>query len=222
MLSMGDGFSVELCGGTHAARTGDIGLFKIVSESGIAAGVRRIEAITAQSALTYQNETEQNLQAVANLVKGSRDGTVEKVRHLVAKNKQLEKEIAELKAKLAGSAGSDLASQALDIQGIKVLTHAFNGIDNKSLLSTMDQLKSKLGTAVVVLAGVNGDKISLVAGVTKDTTDRIKAGELVNLVAQQVGGKGGGRPDLAQAGGNNPSALPKALASVVDWVEQRL
>ena len=222
VLSMGDGFSVELCGGTHAARTGDIGLFKIISESGIAAGVRRIEAITAQSALTYQNETEQNLQAVANLVKGSRDGTVEKVRHLVAKNKQLEKEIAELKAKLAGSAGSDLASQALDIQGIKVLTHAFNGIDNKSLLSTMDQLKSKLGTAVVVLAGVNGDKISLVAGVTKDTTDRIKAGELVNLVAQQVGGKGGGRPDLAQAGGNNPSALPKALASVVDWVEQRL
>lgn len=222
VLSMGDGFSVELCGGTHVNRTGDIGLLKIVSEGGIAAGVRRIEAVTGQRALDYQDETEQSLLVIAELVKGSRELAEDKVRQLVAKNKQLEKQVAELKGKLAGSAGSDLASQAQDIQGIKVLAHAFDGLDSKSLLTTMDQLKSKLGTAVVVLAAVNGEKVSLVAGVTKDAVDRIKAGELVNEVAQQVGGRGGGRPDMAQAGGNNPAALPDALAGVAGWVEQKL
>ena len=222
VLSMGEGFSVELCGGTHVSRTGDIGLLKIVSEGGIAAGVRRIEAVTGQRALAYQDETEDYLSAVAELVKGSREGTVEKVRQLVTNNRAMEKELAELKAKLAGSAGADLASRAQEVQGIKVLTHAFEDIDGKSLLGTMDQLKSKLGTAVIVLAAVNADKISLIAGVTKDVTDRVKAGDLVNQVAQQVGGRGGGRPDMAQAGGNDPAALPAALNSVVAWVEQEL
>ncbi len=222
VLSMGDGFSVELCGGTHVKRTGDIGLLKITSEGGVAAGVRRIEAVTGQRAIAYQNETEQVLLTVADLVKGSRDVVVDKVSQLVAKNKQLEKEIADLKAKLAGSAGADLVEQAKNVNGVNVLAHAFDGVDGKSLLATMDQLKSKLGSAVIVLAAVNGEKISLVAGVTKDATDRVKAGELVNLVAQKVGGKGGGRPDMAQAGGNNPAALPAALDQVVPWVEAKL
>lgn len=222
VLSMGEGFSVELCGGTHVKRTGDIGLLKIVSEGGVAAGVRRIEAVTGQQAITYHNQTEQALLSIADLVKGSRDGVVEKVSQLVSKSKQLEKEVAELKARLAGSAGTDLASQAKSVKGINVLTHAFDGVDGKSLLATLDQLKSKLGSAVIVLAAVNGEKISLVAGVTKDTTDKVKAGELVNLVAQQVGGKGGGRPDMAQAGGSDPAALHGALDQVLAWVEQKL
>ncbi len=222
VLSMGEGFSVELCGGTHVKRTGDIGLLKIVSEGGVAAGVRRIEAVTGQQAITYHNQTEQALLNIADLVKGSRDGVVEKVGQLVSKSKQLEKEVTELKARLAGSAGADLASQAKSVKGVNVLTHAFDGVDGKSLLATLDQLKSKLGSAVIVLAAVNGEKISLVAGVTKDITDKVKAGELVNLVAQQVGGKGGGRPDMAQAGGRDPAALPGALDQVLPWVEQKL
>ncbi len=222
VLSMAQDFSVELCGGTHAERTADIALFKIISEQGVAAGVRRIEALTCNNALGWQNKTDQNLLAIADIVKGSRDSAVEKVLQLVVRNKQLEKELVDLKAKQANSAGSDLASQAVDVGGIKVLAHAFEGVDAKSLLATLDQLKSKLGSAAVLLATVNGQKINLVAGVTKDATGKIKAGELVNHVAQQVGGRGGGRPDMAQAGGSDPSALPQAIESVISWVEAQV
>jgi len=222
VLSMADGFSVELCGGTHVNRTGDIAVFKIISESGVAAGVRRIEAVTGNAALAYYQNLEQDLTEIAGVLKSAPEQTVEKVQLLASKNRQLEKELAVLKAKLATSSGRDLASEAVDLNGVKVLAHAFEGVDGKTLLSTMDQLKSKLGTAVIVLATAKGDKVSLVAGVTKDATDRVKAGELVNMVAGQVGGKGGGRPDMAQAGGNQPEAIPAALASVVPWLEQRL
>ncbi|EGG99105.1 Alanyl-tRNA synthetase [gamma proteobacterium IMCC2047] len=222
VLSMADGFSVELCGGTHVNRTGDIAVFKIISESGVAAGVRRIEAVTGNAALTYYQNLEQDLTEIAGVLKSAPEQTVEKVQLLASKNRQLEKELAALKAKLVTSSGRDLASEAVELNGVKVLAHAFEGVDGKTLLSTMDQLKSKLGTAVIVLATAKGDKVSLVAGVTKDATDRVKAGELVNMVAGQVGGKGGGRPDMAQAGGNQPEAIPAALASVVPWLEQRL
>lgn len=221
VLRMSD-FSVELCGGTHVNRTGDIGLFKIINETGIAAGVRRIEAVTAKAALNWFESQEQQLDKIAEVVKGSRDDALNKVKQLADRNKQLEKEMQQLKSKLASSAGSDLAAQAEDINGIKVLAAKLEGADRKTLMSTMDQLKNKLGSAAVVLASVEGDKINLVAGVTKDETKQIKAGELVNAVAQQVGGKGGGRPDMAQAGGNDPAALEGALASVPDWVKSRL
>jgi len=222
VLSMADGFSVELCGGTHVNRTGDIAVFKIISESGVAAGVRRIEAVTGNAALAHYQAVEQGLTEIAGVMKSSPEQTVEKVRQLAAKNRELEKELASLKAKMASSTGRDLASEAVDLNGVKVLAHAFEGVDGKTLLSTMDQLKSKLGSAVIVLATAKGDKVSLVAGVTADVTDRVKAGELVNMVAGQVGGKGGGRPDMAQAGGNNPAALPAALSSVAAWLEERL
>jgi len=221
VLTMGDGFSVELCGGTHVQRTGDIALFKILSETGIAAGVRRIEAITEARALAYFSETESSLQSVAMAVKATRENVLDKVVQLVEQNRQLEKEVNKLQAKLASGSGNDLASEAKEINGIRVLAHSFEGIDNKALLATMDQLKSKLGSAVVVLAAINGEKIHLAAGVTKDITDKFKAGDLVNMVASQIGGRGGGRPDLAQAGGNDPAALPAALASVLSWVEER-
>jgi len=222
VLSMADGFSVELCGGTHVNRTGDIAVFKIISESGVAAGVRRIEAVTGNAALAHYQAVEQGLTEIAGVMKSAPEQTVEKVRQLAAKNRELEKELASLKAKMASSTGRDLASEAVDLNGVKVLAHAFEGVDGKTLLSTMDQLKSKLGSAVIVLATAKGDKVSLVAGVTADVTDRVKAGELVNMVAGQVGGKGGGRPDMAQAGGNNPAALPAALSSVAAWLEERL
>jgi len=215
-------FSVELCGGTHVKRTGDIGVFKIINETGIAAGVRRIEAVTGKGALAWLEHHEQQLNSIARLVKGSTDDASEKVKQLVERSKQLDKELSQLKAKLASSAGSDLASQAQEINGIKVLAAKLDGADKKTLLSTMDQLKNKLGNAAVVLASVDGDKISLVAGVTKEETKRIKAGDLVKSVAEQVGGKGGGRPDMAQAGGNNPAALDGALAAVPDWVKSQL
>ena len=221
VLSMSE-FSVELCGGTHVKRTGDIGVFKIVSESGIAAGVRRIEAVTGQHALDYMDEGEQCLQDIAGQVKGSRDSVSEKVSQVISRNKELEKELDQLKAKLASSQGSDLASQAEDIGGIKVLAARLDGVDPKSLRDTVDQLKNKLATAAIVLATVKADKVSLVAGVTKDATDKIKAGDLVNQVAQQVGGKGGGRPDMAQAGGSQPENLDAALASVNDWARAQL
>ncbi|MEJ2141011.1 MAG: alanine--tRNA ligase [Gammaproteobacteria bacterium] len=221
VLSMGD-FSVELCGGTHVKRTGDIGLFKIVSESGIAAGVRRIEAVTGQHALDYMEEGEQTLQKIAGMVKGARDSVTDKVSQVITRNKELEKELEQLKAKLASSQGSDLASQAEEIAGIKVLAARLDGVDPKSLRDTVDQLKNKLGTAAIVLATVKGEKVSLVAGVTKDATGKVKAGDLVNQVAQQVGGKGGGRPDMAQAGGNQPENLDAALASVNDWARAQL
>jgi len=222
VLSMADGFSVELCGGTHVNRTGDIAVFKIVSEGGVAAGVRRIEALTGNAALAHYQTIEQGLTEISGVLKSAPEQTVEKVRQLATKNRELEKELAALKAKMATSTGRDLASEAIELNGVKVLVHAFDDVDGKTLLSTMDQLKSKLGSAVIVLATAKGDKVSLVAGVTKDVTDRVKAGELVNMVAGQVGGKGGGRPDMAQAGGNNPAALPAALSSVAHWLEERL
>ena len=221
VLSMGD-FSVELCGGTHVSRTGDIGMMRIISETGIAAGVRRIEGLTGQSALDWIENNENTLGSIAGLLKTGRDDVKEKVNQLVQRSKKLEKEIEQLKGKLASSQGSDLASQAVDVDGIKVLAANLEGADPKSLRETVDQLKNKLGSAAVVLAAVSGDKISLVAGVSKDCTSRIKAGDLVNVVATKVGGKGGGRPDMAQAGGNNPAALASALQSVPDWVQQQL
>jgi len=221
VLSMGD-FSVELCGGTHVTRTGDIGLFKIVSEGGVAAGVRRIEAVAGEAALRYIGETEKHLQRVATLLKADTGIVESKVLALLDRSRALEKELEQLKAKLASSQGGDLAAQAVDIDGIQVLAAKLEGVDAKSLRDTVDQLKNKLGHAAVVLAAVDGDKVSLVAGVTKAETARVKAGELVNAVAQQVGGKGGGRPDLAMAGGKDPSGLEAALAAVPDWVRAQL
>ncbi|MBT6042539.1 MAG: alanine--tRNA ligase [Gammaproteobacteria bacterium] len=217
VISMGsvtdDGteFSIELCGGTHVTRTGDIGLFKIIQESGIAAGVRRIEAVTGNTAVALVQDNEDSLKQIAAVLKSSQDTVVERVEQLNHANKQLEKELSQLKAKLASSAGTDLAAQAEEINGVKVLVAIVEGLDSKSLRDTTDQLKNKLGTAVVLLATVDGDKVSLVAGVTKDLTDRVKAGELVKEIAQKVGGKGGGRPDMAMAGGNSPDQLPEAI-----------
>jgi len=221
VLSIGE-FSVELCGGTHVNNAGDIGLLKITSESGIASGVRRIEAVTGARALQWVAANEQRLQRIAELVKGGREDAAEKVAQLQEKYRSLEKELQQLKGKLASSQGSDLAAQAIDINGIKVLAARMEGADNKVLRETLDQLKNKLGSAAVVLGAVNGDKVMLVAGVTSDQTGTIKAGALVNQVAQQVGGKGGGRPDMAQAGGNQPENLDAALQSVPDWVQQQL
>lgn len=220
VLSMGD-FSTELCGGTHANAVGDIGLCKITSESGIAAGVRRIEGVTGQRALEWVEVDEERVQRLADLVKSGRDDIEEKVINILDRNRKLEKELEQLKAKLASAAGSDLASDAIEIGEVKVLAAKLEGADPKSLRDTMDQLKSKLGSAVIVLATVSGGKVSLVAGVTKDLTGKMKAGDLIKMVAEQVGGKGGGRPDMAQAGGNNPEALPDALAQVEKWVREK-
>jgi alanyl-tRNA synthetase len=221
VLSIGD-FSVELCGGTHVRRAGDIGLFKIVSEAGIASGVRRIEAVTGAAALEYTGETEKSLGEVAGLVKAGRDDAAAKVGQLLERNRKLEKELEALKARLASSQGSDLASQAEDIAGISVLAASLEGADAKTLRETVDQLKNKLGAAAVILGAVTGDKVALVAGVTKAESKRLKAGDLVNHVASQVGGRGGGRPDMAQAGGTQPENLRPALDSVADWVRQQL
>ena len=221
VLSMGD-FSVELCGGTHVSRTGDIGLLKITSEGGVAAGVRRIEAVAGAGALRYIGETEKNLSLIAGILKADASTVETRARQLVDRSRALEKEVDQLKAKLASSQGGDLAAQAVEVDGIKVLAARLEGGDAKSLRDTVDQLKNKLGAAAVVLAAVDGDKVSLVAGVTKDETKRIRAGDLVNNVAQQVGGKGGGRPDMAQAGGKDPSGLDAALQAVPDWVRGQL
>jgi alanyl-tRNA synthetase len=220
VLSIGE-FSVELCGGTHVQHAGDIGMLKIITETGIASGVRRIEAVTGESALQWVEANEARVQRIAELVKGNRDDVVEKVAQLQEKNRSLEKELQQLKGKLASSQGSDLAAQAIEVNGIKVLAARMDGADTKTLRDTLDQLKNKLGSAAVVLGAVDGNKITLVAGVTKDQTATIKAGELVNQVATQVGGKGGGRPDMAQAGGNQPENLDAALGSVAAWVEAR-
>ncbi len=217
VLSIGD-FSTELCGGTHVTRAGDIGLFKIVSETGIAAGIRRVEALTGSRALDWVEDTERRLDSIADLVKGTRVDAEQRVQQLLEKSRSLEKELEDLKAKLARQAGADLASQAVDVNGMKVLVARVDGADPKSLRETLDQLKNKLGSAVIVLATVKGEKVSLVAGVTKDKTSLIKAGDLVNAVAEKVGGRGGGRPDMAQAGGSNPGALDAALQAVPDWV----
>jgi alanyl-tRNA synthetase len=222
VLRMGD-FSMELCGGTHVARSGDIGFFKIVSEGGVAAGVRRIEAITAQGALDYVEHTDQLVKEVAGLVRGTRDDVKAKVADALERIRQLEKENRTLKDKLASGQGTDLSAGARDIAGVKLVAAQVDGADAGALRNAVDQLKDKLGSAVIVLASVDAaNKITLVAGVTADQTNKIKAGELVGNVAGQVGGKGGGRPDFAQAGGNNPAALGAALASVEGFVRAKL
>ncbi|MCP4993868.1 MAG: alanine--tRNA ligase [Gammaproteobacteria bacterium] len=221
VLRMGD-FSTELCGGIHVKALGDIGLFKITAETGIASGVRRIEGVTGEKAIDWIVADENHLFRVAERVRAGRDDLDEKVNQLVSRNRQMEKELEQLKGKLASAAGSDLADQAQEIGGAKLLAAALEGADPKSLRDTMDQLKNKLGSAIIVLAAVKDGKVSLVAGVTKDLTGKVKAGDLVKHVAEQVGGKGGGRPDMAQAGGNDPAALPAALDSVTGWVGERL
>ena len=220
VLRMG-GFSTELCGGTHVRATGDIGLFKIVAESGIASGVRRIEAVGGEGALDLVEADEDRLLRLAGLVKGTREDLDDKVAQLLERTKRLEKELGEIKARQASSAGRDLAAQAVDVGGVKVLAAKLDGADTKALRDCLDQLKGKLGSAVVVLAAESDDKVSLVAGVTKDLTDRMKAGDLIKAVAAKVGGKGGGRPDMAQAGGNDPAGLPDALGLVGEWVRER-
>ena len=215
------GFSTELCGGVHVDRAGDIGLFKIVSEGGVASGVRRIEAVTGDGALHWIEEKGKQLDSIAQLVKASAGNIEEKVAALVDKNKQLEKQLTAMKSSMASQAGSDLTSEAIDVNGIKVLAKKLEGADMKMMRETVDQLKNKLGAGVVVLASVNGDKVSLISGVTKAETSKLKAGELINFVANQIGGKGGGRPDMAQAGGSQPENLAVALDSVKDWVAER-
>jgi alanyl-tRNA synthetase len=222
VLTMGDGFSVELCGGIHANRTGDIGVFKIVSEGGVAAGVRRIEAVTGAAAFAYLNGAEEQLKEAASLVKGSRDNLLDKLSAVLDRNRQLEKELEQLKAKAASAAGSDLAGSAVDIKGVKTLGARIDGLDGKGLLALVDQLKNKLGSAVILLGGVQDDKVVLVAGVTQDLTAKLKAGDLMKQAAAAVGGKGGGRPDMAQGGGVDAAALDGALALIGPFVEQGL
>ena len=221
VLKIGD-FSTELCGGIHAERAGDIGFCKIVAETGVAAGVRRVEAVTGAGAVEWIEHSEQLIQTLAERVKSGRDGLDEKIQQVIERGRQLEKELEKLKAKMASAAGSDLASQAVEIGGLKLLVARLDEADPKSLRDLVDQLKNKLGSAAVLLAAVKDGKVSLTAGVSNDQTGRLKAGELVNVVALQVGGKGGGRPDMAQAGGNDPAHLDKALGGVADWVRQKL
>ncbi|MBN9425123.1 MAG: alanine--tRNA ligase, partial [Burkholderiales bacterium] len=216
------GSSRELCGGTHVARTGDIGLFKIVAESGVAAGVRRVEAITGDNAVAWVQDLNARLNSAAGLLKAPANELDAKIGQLLDHSKALEKELARLKSKLAASQGDDLAAQAVEVNGVKVLAAALEGADVKTLRETVDKLKDKLKSAAIVLAAVDGAKVSLIAGVTSDANGRVKAGELVNFVAQQVGGKGGGRPDMAQAGGTEPAKLPAALAGVAGWVRERV
>ncbi len=222
VLTFGD-FSVELCGGTHVRRTGDIGLFKIVNEGGIQAGVRRIEAVTGQGALDWVAKSDQVLRELAAIVKANRDDVEDKVRQLAERSRKLEKEVAGLKSKLASGQGGDLASAAVEIAGVKVVATRVDGADAPALRDAVDRLKSKLGSAAIVLASVQEpDKVVLIAGVTADQITKVKAGDLVNVVAQMVGGRGGGRPDMAQAGGNDPAKLDEALAAVAPWVEAKL
>ena len=223
VLSMGeDDFSVELCGGTHVDRTGDIGLLRIVSESGVAAGVRRIEAVTGAGALALIEKLDDGLAEICSIVKANPDTVAVKVAALRNESRELEKEVARLKQKLATSAGGDLTSGAVDVGGIKVLAANVDGADAKSLRDTMDQCKNKLGSAVILLSAVDGDRIALAAGVTKDLTDRIRAGDLMKEFASRLGGKGGGRPDMAQGGGSDVAELPAALGDVPGWVENQL
>ncbi|WAG80427.1 alanine--tRNA ligase [Metapseudomonas furukawaii] len=222
VLSMGGDFSVELCGGTHVSRTGDIGLFKITSEGGVASGVRRIEAVTGAAALAYLNGGEEQLKEVAVLVKGSRDNLLDKLSALLERNRQLEKEVDQLKAKAASAAGDDLAASATDVKGVKVLAARLDGLDGDALLALVDQLKNKLGRAVILLGSALEGKVTLVAGVTQDLTGQLKAGDLMKQAAAAVGGKGGGRPDMARGGGTDAAALEQALALAVPFVEQGL
>ena len=222
VLRVGD-FSMELCGGTHVQRSGDIGLFKIVSEGGVASGVRRIEAVTGEGAVDYVEQSEVLLKDLAHLVRGSRDDVKDKVRDALERTRQMEREIRALKDRLASGQGADLAEGAVDVQGVKVLATQVSGADAAALRGAVDRLKDKLKSAVVVLASVEGpEKVVLVVGVTADQCARIKAGELAGVIAAEVGGRGGGRPDFAQAGGSNPAALETALAAVPEWVRNRL
>ena len=222
VLSMGGDFSVELCGGTHAKRTGDIGLLKIVAESGIASGVRRIEGVTGAQALSWINSNEKSLSEIASLLKGSRESALDKVRGLNERARQLEKELERLAAKLASAQSGDLLDQVQDVKGIKVLAAKLEGVEPKALRDTLDQLKNKLGSGVVVLLTAQDDKVSLIAGVTKDLTGQVKAGDLVRELASRLGGKGGGRPDMAQGGGTDVSAVPAALQAVPELVAASL
>jgi alanyl-tRNA synthetase len=221
VLGMGD-VSTELCGGTHVKRTGDIGFFKIVSESGVAAGVRRVEATTGEGALAWVQEQEAKLREAAAALKAPVGEVAAKIAQVLDNVKLLERELSKLKSKLASSQGEDLAGRAVDVKGAKVLAAALEGADAKTLRETVDKLKDQLKSAAIVLGAVADGKVSLIAGVTQDLTGKVKAGDLVNFVAQQVGGKGGGRPDMAQAGGTEPAKLPAALQSVKAWVEQRV
>jgi len=221
VLKIGD-FSTELCGGVHAKRAGDIGLFKIISETGVASGVRRIEAITGEAAIQWLEGREKSITAIASVVKSSPEAAAEKVQQLMDKSKSLEKELERLQSKLASSAGGELAGQAVDIGGVKVLAVKLDGVEPKAMTDLLDQLKNKLLSAAIVLATVKDGKVTLIAGVTKDQTTRIKAGDLVNVVATQVGGKGGGRPDMARAGGTEPEKLEQALQQVPEWVREQI
>ncbi|HEV2213192.1 MAG TPA: DHHA1 domain-containing protein, partial [Gammaproteobacteria bacterium] len=221
VMKFGD-FSTELCGGTHVHRTGDIGLFKIVSEGGVAAGVRRIEAVTGAGALAYVNGLQKIVKQIEDTVRAGSEDVVAKTQQLLERNKQLEKQLAQMSGKLAANRGDELVSQAVAVGSAKLLAAKVDGVDGGALRELLDQLKNKLGSGVIVLGAANEGKVSLIAGVTADLTAKVKAGELVNMVAQQVGGKGGGRPDMAQAGGTDPSKLDAALKSVPAWVQGKL
>jgi len=221
VLSMAGDYSIELCGGTHAKRTGDIGILKITNESGIAAGVRRIEAVTGEAAYQRTQESDAIIADIAGQLKGNRESVLEKVQQIIAKSRQLEKDLEQAKAKLASSAGNDLAGQAVEVAGVKLLAAKLEGADPKGLRDLCDQLKNKLQSGVILLAAVNGEKVSLIAGVTKDLTGSAKAGDLIKLAAEKVGGKGGGRPDMAQAGGSDPSGVEAALRLAKDWVAEK-
>jgi alanyl-tRNA synthetase len=216
------GTSRELCGGIHVQRTGDIGIFKVVGESGVAAGVRRMEAVTGQNALAYLQILEDTVSAAAHTLKAPVSELTDKLGHILDHVKSLEKEVAALKGKLASSQGDEMLSQAIDLGGVKLLVAKLDGADVRTLRETMDKLKDKLKTAVIVLAVVDGDKVQIAAGVTPDTTGKVKAGELVNFIAAQVGGKGGGKADMAMAGGTEPAKLTPALASIHAWVAAKL
>jgi alanyl-tRNA synthetase len=216
------GSSRELCGGTHVTRTGDIGLFKIVSEGGVASGIRRVEAVTGENALALVQKLSAQVSEAAAALKAQPEELGVRIQQVQDQVRQLERELNAMKAKAASSKGDELVGQAVDINGLKVLAATLDGADVASLRSTMDKLKDKLKSAAIVLAAVNDGKVTLIAGVTADATSRVKAGELVNFVAQQVGGKGGGRPDMAQAGGTDPSGLPRALEGVAEWVRGRV
>jgi alanyl-tRNA synthetase len=221
VLSIGD-FSMELCGGTHVQRAGDIGLFKITGESGVAAGIRRVEALTGRGAYQWVVHTDQVLRDVAAMLRGSREDVDEKVRELIERSRKLEKEVQQLKSKLASGHGADLSASAKDVGGIKVLAAQIDGADVRSLRDALDRLKDKLGSAVIVLGSVQDGKVLLVAGVSDDLVARMKAGEIAGLVAAKVGGRGGGRADFAQAGGTQPENLGAALAGVESLVRSRL
>ena len=224
VVTMGDDYSVEFCGGCHVNRTGDIGLFKLISETGISAGVRRIEAVTGRGALTHIEKEERTLKQVMKAVNSGRLELVDKVQQLAASNRALEKQLEQLKGSMASNVSDDLTSHATEINGVQVLVANLENFNTKSLRDMVDQLKNKLGTAVIVLVSANEEqgKVNLVVGVSKDLTKKVKAGELANMVAKQVGGKGGGRADMAMAGGNDASAVPAALDSVKPWLEGKL